>query len=108
MVQIELVWLSKALLQIEEHYNFAAKGSEKAANELIQILFNTADVLKTFPYAGSIEPLLEEMPISFRSLVADKNHKLIYTVTGNIVEIHAVWDCRQSEEVLKQTIKTMK
>ena len=41
-----------------------------------------------------IEPLLKEYDCEFRSPVVEKHYKLIYTVTDELIEIHAVWDCR--------------
>jgi plasmid stabilization system protein ParE len=104
MDEIRLIWMPDALSHVAEHRKFIAKHSTTAARQFVANLSTASSVLKTFPYAGAIEPLLADKPVSYRSLVADKNHKLIYTVTDHIVEIHAVWDCRQSEEVLKQII----
>jgi plasmid stabilization system protein ParE len=104
MVAVEIKWSPNAIRDITRHYSFLALKSKKSAEELYDKLRTAPNILLTSPFAGQIEPLLEDMPISFRYLVAERRYKLIYTVTDHIVEIHAVWDCRQSEEVLKQTI----
>lgn len=58
-----------------------------------------------FPQAGPIEPLLKGYDCEFRSLVVEKHYKLIYTVTDELIEIHAVWDCRQEGWHLQEMFK---
>ena len=55
---------------------------------------DSAEPLRVFPQAGPIEPLLKEYDCEFRSPVVEKHYKLIYTVTDELIEIHAMWDCR--------------
>lgn len=41
----------------------------------------------------------------YRSLVVSNHYKLIYIVKERLVEIHAVWDCRQDILRLKHLLE---
>lgn len=105
MDEIIIKWLPRAVGHIDDHCAFLAEKNERAAYVLYITLVKSADIFLTFPLAGPVEPLLSDMPLSYRSLVVSGHYKLIYTVNENLVEIHAVWDCRQDSSRLKQTIE---
>ena len=105
MDEIRIKWLPQAVGHIDDHCAFLAEKNEKAAYELYITLVKSADIFYTFPQAGPIEPLLTDMPECFRSLVVNGHYKLIYTVKESLVEIHAVWDCRQDISRLKQVLE---
>jgi plasmid stabilization system protein ParE len=102
MDEIRIKWLPKAVGHIDDHCAFLAEKNEKAAYELYITLVKSADIFYTFP---PVEPLLADMPECFRSLVVNGHYKLIYTVKGRLIEIHAVWDCRQDTLRLKQVLE---
>lgn len=104
-MQIKLKWLPQAINLLDDIYDFYSEKSIIAAARLYDNLLDSAEILKTFPYAGPIEPRLEEHKVCFRSLVVEKHYKLIYTVHEELIEIHAVWDCRQEGWQLKEMFK---
>lgn len=67
-------------------------------------IIDEAEVLRKFPEAGILEGFLTHRPEQFRSLLANKHYKLIYTVERDDVVIHAVWDCRRNpDELITET-----
>ena len=78
--------------------------NEAYAARLYNSLIDEADILAMHPKTGAAERLLEHIPGHYRSLLADKCHKLVYTIEGDDIVIHAVWDCRQSPEHLTSKI----
>lgn len=104
-MQIVLKWLPQAINLLDEIYDFYSEKSIIAAARLYDNLLDSAETLKIFPYAGQKEPLLEEYKGCFRSLVVQKHFKLIYTVREELIEVHAVWDCRQEGWRLKEMFK---
>ena len=78
--------------------------NEAYAARLYNSLINEADILATPPKTRAAERLLEHIPGHYRSLLADKCHKLVYTIEEDDIVIHAVWDCRQSPEHLTSKI----
>lgn len=100
-----LKWLPQAIALLENIYDYYSKKSERSAVYLYNRILDSANPLLTFPHAGPIEPLLKEYPQSFRSLVVEKHYKLIYTVSPDLIEIHAIWDCRQDDWKLKEMFR---
>ena len=104
-MQRKIAWSFNAIALLDNIYDFYKTKSQTAAISLFNKLVNSAEPLKTFPFAGPIEPLLEEYEGCFRSLVVEKHYKLIYTVREELIEIHAIWDCRQEGWRLKEMFK---
>ena len=104
-MRIDIAWSDNAIALLDNIYRFYSKKSQTAAIRLYNILLDSAEPLRVFPQAGPIEPLLKEYDCEFRSLVAEKHYKLIYTVTDELIEIHAVWDCRQEGWHLQEMFK---
>ena len=63
-------------------------------------LIDEAEVLRRFPKIGVLERYLTHRPEQFRSLLANKYYKLVYTVVNDDIAIHAVWDCRRNPDTL--------
>lgn len=101
-MRIDIAWSDNAIALLDNIYRFYSKKSQTAAIRLYNKLLDSAEPLRVFPQAGPIEPLLKEYDCEFRSLVAEKHYKLIYTVTDELIEIHAVWDCRQEDGTCKK------
>lgn len=102
-----ITWLpqSKQLLAaIYRHVSQQTK-SKQIALQLISRIQRSAATLLVFPQAGAIEPLLEDHPKCYRSLVTEKHYKIIYSLKDeNHIEIAAVWDCHQDPDRLRQTL----
>ena len=104
-MRIIIKWLPQAMALLDNIYDYYSEKSQTAAIRLYNNILDSAEPLRTFPNAGPFEPLLEEYEDGFRSIVAEKHYKLIYTVKDELVEIHAVWDCRQEGWRLKEMFK---
>ena len=104
-MRIDIACQITPLPYLTTFYRFYSKKSQTAAIRLYNKLLDSAEPLRVFPQAGPIEPLLKEYDCEFRSLVAEKHYKLIYTVTDELIEIHAVWDCRQEGWHLQEMFK---
>ena len=104
-MRIIIKWLQQAMALLDNIYDYYSEKSQTAAIRLYNNILDSAEPLRTFPNAGPVEPLLEEYKDGFRSIVAEKHYKLIYTVKEELVEIHAVWDCRQEGWRLKEMFK---
>lgn len=104
-MRIDIAWSDNAIALLDNIYRFYSKKSQTAAIRLYNKLLDSAEPLRVFPQAGPIEPLLKEYDCEFRSPVIEKHYKLIYTVTDELIEIHAVWDCRQEGWHLQEMFK---
>lgn len=104
-MQIKIAWSENAIALLDDIYSYLYEKSQASAIQLYNKLLDSAEPLRTFPQAGPIEPLLEEYGQNFRSLVVEKHYKLIYSINKDLIEIHAVWDCRQESWRLKEMFK---
>ena len=100
-----LKWLPQAITLFENIYDYYSKRSECSAVRLYNRIIDSADLLKTFPHAGPLEPSLKDFPQNFHSFVVEKHYKLIYTISPDLIEIHAIWDCRQDDWKLKEMFR---
>lgn len=105
MDEVQIKWMPQAVGHIDDHCAFLAEKNERAAYELYLTLIKSADIFFTFPQAGPLEPSLADMLDHYRSLVVSNHYKLIYIVKERLVEIHAVWDCRQDILRLKHLLE---
>ena len=97
---MRIVWTKEAQEDLESIYRFWASKNEPYSARLYNSLIDEAEVLRRFPEVGALERLLTHRPEQFRSLLANKYYKLVYTVESDNVVIHAVWDCRRNPDTL--------
>lgn len=100
-----LRWEDEALEDLKQIFDYLKQKSRQAAYDLTLSLYNAAEPLKQFPEMGAIEPLLKDCMETYRYIVVNKNHKLIYTIIDNTVHIVLIWDCRQAPSRLQQFFK---
>ncbi len=62
-------------------------------------------IISDNPYAGKLEPLLEDDPDKYRSFVVARLNKMVYRIVGDHIEVDDFWDCRQDPEVLTDRLK---
>lgn len=85
----------------------ATKGKRKVAN-YIRIKFGidrvkrfrqevdqTVDMIMRHPNLGSIDPLFNDRPRTYRSVIINGLSKMVYFIDDEIIYIAAFWDCRQ-------------
>lgn len=94
-METRIIWLPSAFANLDNIFNFLAQKNENAAVRLVNKLYSSATLLKTFPQAGPLEYLLESRQKAYRSLVVENHFKLIYYIENEVVYIAAIWDIRQ-------------
>lgn len=63
------------------------------------------DLLKSNPYLGPVEPLLEDLPSEYRSIVVNHLNKMVYYVKDDTIHIADFWDTRREPQNLSQRVK---
>ncbi len=97
---MRIIWTIQAQDDLEALYRYWLPVNARYAVRLYNQLIDEAEVLLTSPKAGAQERRLAHRPEAYRSLVADKHYKLVYTIEGEDIVVHAVWDCRQDPDAL--------
>ena len=84
----ELIWAPSALKDIDNIASYIAKDSIQAAENLVQLFFEKAEVLVKYPQFG--KPVPETNNTSFREILVSR-YRIIYEITGdNVVHIITV------------------
>jgi len=94
----------EAIWSLKNIYEFICQENNRAAAVIHNEILDKIDQLCSFPQMAPIEPLLEDLAVSYRSLVVHSNYKVIYRVEGEKIFIVDIWDCRQKPEMLKKRI----
>ena len=79
---------------------FGQRALEKFVKETRQ----WEDTLCSMPQTGHIEPLLEGLSKTYRSVIINKKSKLIYTVEAEHIKIDDFWDTRREPKKLVENI----
>lgn len=102
---VMLKWSSRAKKDLRIIYKWYTKqAGEKIANRIVGDIRSAACLLTTHPHLGYFEPMLEEFPQNFRTLVDVPNYKIVYWVENDIVKVATVFDCRQRPGKIYQII----
>lgn len=100
-----VIWLENAKLAFERQMNWYLNVMGKqAAKKFTNAILKDTERLSDFPYLGQTEPLLEDLPEHYRSLVSGKHFKIVYFIEDNTIYIVALRDCRQSPERFVKTL----
>ena len=92
----KVLWSSKSETDLQNIYDYYSQFSKITAIKMISGFRTQAILLNKNPYIAPVEPSLDGFQKTYRSLIAKKKYKLIYTVENNHVYIVRVWDCRQN------------
>lgn len=105
---MKIDWSKKARRRLHDIKAFYEKKSIKVSKEILKDIKSAVEPLREFPQMAAIEPLLSDLPKSFRSLVIRNTYKIIYYVDDSkeIINIITVWDCRQDDKKLKDEVLT--
>ena len=86
---VELIWAPSAIKDIENIANFISKDSVQAAENLVQLFFEKADILTRYPKFG--KPVPELKNAKFRELLVSR-YRIIYELISDsqihILTIH--------------------
>lgn len=100
-----VIWLEKAKAAFEQQKNWYLNTMGRhAAKKFTDAILKDADRLANSPHLGQIEPILEDLPERYRSLVCGKHFKLVYFIEETTIYIVAIRDCRQSPGKLREII----
>ncbi len=94
-----IIWLEYAKRAFEQQMNWYLNVMGKqAAKKFTNSILKDTERLTSFPYLGAIEPLLENLPEHYRSLVSGKHFKIVYFIEETTIYIVALRDCRKAPE----------
>ncbi|MDL2281643.1 type II toxin-antitoxin system RelE/ParE family toxin [Parabacteroides sp. OttesenSCG-928-G06] len=91
-------WTPEAWMQLKDIYKYYLNvAGLRTAEEVRKEIRDTANKLARFPLLGPTEENVNlENSHNYRSLVVNKNYKIIYQIDDEQVFIMAIWDTRQN------------
>lgn len=104
-MQMTIKWSNAAKKDLDEIYDYYSHQSEEVATKIYNSFIDDGDRLLQFPFMAPRELLLVTATKEYRSLVSNKHYKIIYYVKKEIIQVAAVWDCRQNIKKLWKRFK---
>jgi plasmid stabilization system protein ParE len=102
-------WLAEAENDLKEIFDYyLAEAGRDTAKKITDRIRVSAEQLGEMPLSASVELLLEGRPEGFRSMVVKRNHKVVYFVGNDKVNIVTVFDCRRNPVVLREKVTERK
>ena len=77
----------------------------KARQDFMQRVKDKEALLKRTPNIGKIDPLFEDRPMAYRSVIINGLNKLVYRVEGDTIHIVGFWDTRMDDEDQASQVK---
>ena len=106
-MRIEITDRADAQVQATAEYikeEFGRRAEQKFKAKFREVIRLLADN----PYLGPIEPLLADLPQTYRSVVMGKLNKMVYHIKDNQIEIDDFWDCRREPGAMAGEVKSEK
>jgi plasmid stabilization system protein ParE len=101
---MKLLWFPDAVADLDEIYDYYVTLNPRAATMLYNSILDEAEILRTHPRIAHKEPLLEDFPEEYRSLlVAEGRYKLVYYIENNYIYIVQIFAYRRNPDILKST-----
>ena len=103
---MKVVWSVQAKEVLQQTSNYIRKEfGKRSKQKFLDEVLHVASLLENNPYLGQVEPLLEEAPVEYRSIVVNHINKLVYYIHNNTIEIVVLWDTRREPKSLINEIE---
>lgn len=102
MAQMKTYWKRKALA-ITLWYK--KKMGLSAANKFVQGINDVVVLLEQNPHLGKEEPELKAYKRNYRSFVEHRNHKIIYYIEKDTINIADIWPNSQTPKDIDKRLK---
>ena len=103
---MKVIWTERARRQRDEVANYIRRlFGAKRKFQFKQEVRDTTDLLKRSPGIGKIDPLFEDRPQAYRSIIINGLNKLVYRVENDTIHIVGFWDTRMDDEDQASQVK---
>ena len=103
---MKVSWSKRAGKSLNDTASYIHKAfGEKAKFNFVQEIQHITNLLESNPYAGIREPLLLHKTRAYRSIVLNRQNKIIYYLNKNTIRISAFWDVRREPKKLAEELK---
>ena len=103
---MRVIWHPQAKEVRDQIANYISRQfGRKSKIRFLQEVRETAQLLKTSPNMGSIDPLFEGRAKTYRSVIIQGLSKMVYYIDGDTIYIAAFWDTRREPNVQAAQVK---
>lgn len=96
---MKIAWTRHAEIQVGQVADYIRDNfGYKRKRQFIQEVDQTIRMLMRSPNAGFIDPLFDDRPIAYRSVIINGLNKMVYYIADDTIYIAAFWDTRQEPE----------
>lgn len=94
-----VIWTVRARLQRDEVANYIRRlFGAKRKYQFKQEVRDMTNLLKSSPGIGKLDPLFEDCPQAYRSVIINGLNKLVYRIDGDTIYIVGFWDTRMDDK----------
>jgi toxin ParE1/3/4 len=100
---VQVIWSSEALVDLETIYDFLAEKSVTAAKSVVEKILSRTKQIEAFPASGSKHETKINTGRDYRYLV-EQNYKIIYSLhpERQVVFIEIIFDTRQNPDDIRE------
>ena len=103
---MRVIWHPQAEDALDQVANYVREQfGAKRRNFFLQEVRKTTKILQHSPYIGSIDPLFDDRPVTYRSIIINGLSKMVYYIDDNIIHIAAFWDTRREPKKQSEQVK---
>ena len=93
---MNVIWTKHAYLSWQEIALYISETfGARALQDFQQKTIQWEEAISAMPQLGRVEPLLQGLPKTYRSVVVGKHSKMIYSIEERVIKIDAFWDTRR-------------
>ena len=102
---MRVIWLPQAKRQLRQTASYIHREfGQKVRSEFMQDVQHANMLLSKNPNMGSVEPLLADRSIMYRSYVVNRLNKIVYFVKEDHIEVADFWDVRREPKKLSERV----
>ena len=100
MEHYSIIISSKAQSDITECVGFVLRVSKEAARNLADEIYQSIELLVTFPERFPIFEMPNTFPLAIRKLIVKGRYVVLYSIEGNNVVVYRILDSRRGLDYL--------
>ena len=102
---MRVIWLPQAKRQLRQTASYIYREfGQKVRSEFMQDVQHANMLLSKNPNIGSVEPLLADRSIMYRSYVVNRLNKIVYFIKEDHIEVADFWDVRREPKKLSERV----
>lgn len=96
---MKIIWQTDARASFKQIARYIKRRFGHQARQSFMLkVKNTETMIKNYPNIGVIDPLYDDCPVAYRSVIINGLSKMVYRIEEETIHIVAFWDCRREPQ----------